>query len=134
MIVLIWVLAAYGMSNILVYGSIFQGMRDSFRKIGNSKTPVIGDLFNFISDLLSCMMCTSTWVGFFMSLVSYSPWCGIVGLNQYLSIFFDGMLASGAVWAINAIVEWFEENRMSNQKQELTYIVKDENGEEIIND
>ena len=134
MIVLIWVLAAYGMSNILVYGSIFQGMRDSFRKIGDSKIPVIGDLFNFISDLLSCMMCTSTWVGFFMSLVSYSPWCEIVGLNQYLSIFFDGMLASGAVWAINAIVEWFEENRMSNQKQELTYIVKDEEGNEIIND
>ena len=133
MIVLIWVLAAYGMSNILVYGSIFQGMRDSFRKIGDSKIPVIGDLFNFISDLLSCMMCTSTWVGFFMSLVSYSPWCEIVGLNQYLSIFFDGMLASGAVWAINAIVEWFEENRMSNQKQELTYIVKDEEGNEIIN-
>jgi hypothetical protein len=26
-------------------------------------------------------------------------------------LFFDGMLASGAVWAINAIVEWFEENR-----------------------
>jgi hypothetical protein len=133
MIVLIWVLAAYGMSNILVYGSIFQGMRDSFRKIGDSKIPVIGDLFNFISDLLSCMMCTSTWVGFFMSLVSYSPWCEIVGLNQYLSIFFDGMLASGAVWVINAIVEWFEENRMSNQKQELTYIVKDEEGNEIIN-
>jgi hypothetical protein len=27
------------------------------------------------------------------------------------SWFFDGMLASGSVWAINAIVEWFEENR-----------------------
>lgn len=133
MIVLIWILAAYGMSNILVYGSIFQGMRDSFRKIGDSKIPVIGDLFNFISDLLSCMMCTSTWVGFFMSLVSYSPWCEIVGLNQYLSIFFDGMLASGAVWAINAIVEWFEENRLSNQKQEVIHITS-EHDEEIIND
>ena len=133
MIVLIWVLAAYGMSNILVYGSIFQGMRSSFRKIGDSKISLIGDLFNFISDLLSCMMCTSTWVGFFMSIVACSPWHEIIGLNQLLSVFFDGMLASGAVWAINAIVEWFEENRMSDQKQELTYIVKDENGEEIIN-
>jgi hypothetical protein len=28
-----------------------------------------------------------------------------------VSWFFDGMLASGSVWAINAIVEWFEENR-----------------------
>jgi hypothetical protein len=26
------------------------------------------------------------------------------------------MLASGSVWAINAIVEWFEENRPSNRK------------------
>jgi len=29
----------------------------------------------------------------------------------YLNIFFDGMLASGGVWAINSIVEWFEDNR-----------------------
>jgi hypothetical protein len=25
------------------------------------------------------------------------------------------MLASGSVWAINAIVEWFEENRPQNR-------------------
>jgi hypothetical protein len=24
------------------------------------------------------------------------------------STFFDGMLASGSVWAVNAIIEWFE--------------------------
>jgi hypothetical protein len=29
------------------------------------------------------------------------------------SWFFDGILSSGAVWAINAIVEYFEENRPS---------------------
>tara|TARA_R110002074_G_scaffold208872_1_gene377719 strand:+ start:486 stop:626 length:141 start_codon:yes stop_codon:yes gene_type:complete len=29
----------------------------------------------------------------------------------YSNIFFDGMLASGSVWAINAVVEWFEENK-----------------------
>ena len=29
-------------------------------------------------------------------------------VNPILSVFFDGMLASGGVWAINAIVEWFE--------------------------
>lgn len=115
MIVLIWVLAAYGMSNILVYGSIFQGMRNSLRKTGDSNIPIISNVFGFISDLVSCMMCTSTWVGFFMSLVTYSPWYEIIGLNQYLSVFFDGMLASGAVWGINAIVEWFEENRPSNK-------------------
>jgi hypothetical protein len=27
-------------------------------------------------------------------------------------IFFDGMFAAGSVWAINSIVEFFEENRI----------------------
>ena len=37
---------------------------------------------------------------------------GIVnGLNKIISVFFDGMLSAGLVWAINAIIEWFEENR-----------------------
>lgn len=115
MIVLIWLLAAYGMSNILVYGSIFQGMRNSLRKTGDSNIPIISNLFGFISDLVSCMMCTSTWVGFFISFVVYSPWHEIIGVNQYPSIFFDGMLASGFVWAFNGMVEWFEENRPSNK-------------------
>ena len=114
MIILIWLLAAYGMSNILVYGSIFQGLRNWFREMGNSNIPVINSVFKFISDLVGCMMCTSAWSGFFMSFVGYSPWHEIIGLNQYASIFFDGMLASGFVWAINSIVEWFEENRPNN--------------------
>ena len=114
MIILIWLLAAYGMSNILVYGSIFQGLRNWFREMGNSNIPVINSVFKFISDLVGCMMCVSAWTGFFMSFVGYSPWHEIIGLNQYASIFFDGMLASGFVWAINSIVEWFEENRPNN--------------------
>jgi hypothetical protein len=31
------------------------------------------------------------------------------GVHPVIGIFFDGMLASGSVWAINTIVEWFEE-------------------------
>ena len=31
--------------------------------------------------------------------------------DSYTNIFFDGMLASGGVWSINAIIEWFEENK-----------------------
>jgi hypothetical protein len=132
--ILIWLLAAYGMSNILVYGSIFQGMRNWFQNMGNSNYVPFNGLFKFVSELLSCMMCTSTWSGFFMSLVVYSPWHEIMGSNQFVSIFFDGMLASGFVWAINSIVEWFEENRLSKQKIETTYIVEEEDEAEILND
>jgi hypothetical protein len=41
----------------------------------------------------------------------YSPTTVSFDINPYLGVFFDGMLASGSVWVINAIVEWFEENR-----------------------
>ena len=98
---LIWILAAYGMSQIMVFGSIFDKLRE--RIIKNSE---------FFGDLIQCMMCTSTWVGFFFSLAFFSPTASLVTI-PYTNIFFDGMLASGSVWAINAIIEWFEENKTS---------------------
>ena len=73
--IFIWILTAYGMSNILVFGS------------------------------------TSTWVGFFFSLVFFSPTAELTVI-PYTNWFFDGMFASGSVWAINAIIEYFEENRI----------------------
>ena len=105
-----WILAAYGMTNILVYGSIFEGLRQSIHTMAETSIPVITPMFKFVSGLISCVMCTSTWVGFFMSLF-YSPFTYFYGLHPAFGLFFDGMLASGGVWAINAIVEWFEENR-----------------------
>jgi hypothetical protein len=96
---LIWILVAYGMSQILVYGSIFNNPREWISR--HSK---------FMGDLLECMMCTSTWVGFFLSLVFYSPTESLISY-PYTNIFFDGILASGSVWALNAIIEWFEENK-----------------------
>jgi len=100
---LIWILAAYGMSQILVFGGIFDTPRDWIKKHST-----------FFGDLISCMMCTSTWVGFFFSLTFYSPTESMTFI-PYTSIFFDGMLASGSVWAINAMVEWFEENRPKDE-------------------
>jgi len=112
---LIFILAAYGMTTILVYGSIFNGLRDLIHKWGNNELAPFNFLGSFLSGLISCMLCTSTWVGFFFSLTIFSPVNHFIGLNEYFSIFFDGMFAAGSVWAINGIVEWFEENRPSNK-------------------
>ncbi len=102
------------MTNILVYGSIFNNLRNKIHRWGENKGLLSG-LGLFLSGLISCVLCTSTWVGFFLSLAYFSPNNEIVGLNKFLSVFFDGMLSAGFVWGINAIIEWFEENRPSNK-------------------
>lgn len=104
---LTWLIAAYGMTQIIVYGSIFENTRNSIKEISEMKIPTISPLFTFISGIITCMMCGSTWVGFFMSFF-YSPFMEILNVNPTISVFFNGMLASGGVWAINSIIEWFE--------------------------
>jgi hypothetical protein len=111
-----FMIVAYGMTTILVYGSIFNGLRDKIKIAGSDNGFYLTrPIFKFISDLISCMLCTGTWVGFLLSLLYFSPAHEFIGLNKILSVFFDGMLSAGAVWAINGIVEWFEENRPSNK-------------------
>jgi hypothetical protein len=90
----------------MVYGSIFEGFRNTISLLG-AKFSVL----KFFSDLLSCMMCTSTWVGFFLGFVLISPSHYLFLTPKWYSWFFDGLMASGAVWAMNSIIEWFEENR-----------------------
>ena len=98
---ILWAFAAYGMTSILVWGSIFESTREFIKR--KSK---------FFGDLISCTLCTSTWVGFFMSIVLG----GLIGtffeVHWFAGIFFDGMFTAGIVWAINSIIEFFEESRL----------------------
>ena len=107
----LWFIMNYGLTNIMVYGSIFSGLRSFFNKWGENIFVPFNGVGKFISGLLSCPMCFSTWSGFFFGLFIFSPTHVFLQTPNVVSWFFDGLLASGAVWAINAIVEWFEENR-----------------------
>lgn len=102
---------AYGITNILVYGSIFNGPRNFINKWGLDEHAPFQSLGAFLSKMLACMMCCSVWVGFFYGIFLYSPVHELLGVRSDVSWFFDGMLSSGSVWAINSIIEWFEENR-----------------------
>lgn len=104
---IIWILAAYGMTTIIVYGSIFQGIRDYIK----SKAEKYQSIFKFIDGLISCVLCTSTWVGFFFS-VTLGGITTQFGINWIPAIFFDGLFTAGAVWALNGFIEFFEENRI----------------------
>jgi hypothetical protein len=108
---LIWFLLSYGLMNIMVYGSIFQGLRDFFKNLGNNPHTPLRFIFEFIDGILSCPMCFSFHGGWFLALTIFSPVHTLFGIPIWGSWFFDGILSSGAVWAINAIVEYYEENR-----------------------
>lgn len=108
---ILWMIMAYGLSNILVYGSIFNTPRTNINKWAADEKTLFNGFWVFLSDMLKCMMCTPTWIGFFFGIFLYSPVNQILGVTSWISWFFDGMLASGSVWAINSIIEWFEVNR-----------------------
>ena len=101
MILLFWIIAAYGMTSILVWGSIFESTRQWIKR--HSK---------FFGDLISCTLCTSTWVGFFFSLVFGGMANHYFNIPWYMVLFTDGMFTAGAVWALNGIIEFFEESRL----------------------
>lgn len=87
---------AYGFTNIMVYGRIFANMRTKIYNLGNSGVPGLSPIFNFISGILSCMMCCSTWVGFFLGAFITSPTYWLFGTPHVISWFFDGLFTSGS--------------------------------------
>lgn len=106
---LLFILVAYGFSNIVVYGSIFAGLRNFLDRISPS----------FWGKLFSCMMCFPTWAGFFLSLTFFSPslYYGFDDINvfglfkipkEFGSVFFDGVLASGTTWILHTFQEMME--------------------------
>jgi len=101
-IFLVWTFIAYGITSILVWGSIFESTRDWIKQKSN-----------FFGSMISCVLCTSTWVGFFMSVVIGSVTSIFFNTSNFLNVFFDGMYTAGSVWALNAIIEFFEENRIN---------------------
>lgn len=114
MALLVWIFIIYGFSNIAVYGSLLNGFRDHIERLGNDPKIMLSSLFHFVREMMRCMMCFPTWIGFIIGAFLYSPTHEFLGIHQYGSWFLDGCLASGTTWIINSIVEWFEENRPNN--------------------
>jgi len=102
---LIFILACYGTSNILAFGSIFGGFRNLLSKMGTGPYS--------LHKLFTCMMCLPTWVGFGFSAI-FQLYGGdtpstIIGIDDLtLSVFTDGIIASGGVYVLNVMVEYLE--------------------------
>jgi hypothetical protein len=107
----IFILISYGLSNILIYGSIFEKLRNKLDKLSP----------NFWGKLFSCFICLPTWIGFIGSYLIWSPssYYEIVTTDlsffnlfnipkELISTFLDGCLTSGFVWLIHTLQESME--------------------------
>ena len=98
---LVWILCAYGCSQILVYGKIFEKPKERLLNYGlHCGIGIRWTITNFIHSALDCMMCCGTWVGFFLSTI-YSPTATHIGCPAWLSWLLDGAFSSGGVWLLN---------------------------------
>ena len=96
---LLFILITYGFSNIVVYGSIFDGFREFWKKLNPS----------FFGTLFSCMVCLT----FFSPTLYYGLGdLNIFGLfeisKEVSSVFWDGVLASGTTWLLHTGQEMME--------------------------
>lgn len=106
--IFIWVLLSYGLMNIVVYGSIFRNFRDWVHLKAIDEDQSFRGIFNFVDGILGCPLCFSTWGGFFLGLFVYSPTWMYLDVDPLFSWFFDGVFSAGCVWALNSIIEWYE--------------------------
>lgn len=91
-----FILISYGITNIIIFGSIFEKLRTILNKISPK---LLGKLF-------SCPLCLSFWVGVGLSLIISTPIT--YNINHYTLLFLTGCLTSGCVWLIHTIQEFFE--------------------------
>lgn len=90
-----YLLLAYGITNITVFGSIFEKFRNGL----DTK------LTSFIHSIFTCPMCFSVWLGFLLSITllwfgQLTPISSVFELPDLLTIFLDGCFTSGGVWLL----------------------------------
>ena len=111
MTIIIFLLLVYGICNIIVFANgpfhIFIKMHDYFK-----------EHHPMLEEVTSCMICLPTWVGMFLSAVNliFFPYLPFTPMNIVLyggniwliSIFFDGLIASGGNWLLHTFQEMME--------------------------
>ena len=101
--ILLFVLLSYGITNIAVFGGIFEKWRNFWIKISPT----------FFGKMFTCPMCLSFYIGLTLSLVfTYlgvsTPFTEYGIKNLPLLLFLDACFTSGCVWLLHTFQEFFE--------------------------
>lgn len=111
LVIFLYIFFAYGLSNLLVYGSGPFDILQKNRDFCNKHIPVLGKM-------LECMMCTSANIGWiascinmlFLPSIKLTPYFTLIGDTSYwfVIIFLDLAFTSGVVWLIHTFQEMLE--------------------------
>lgn len=109
--IICYLLGAYGLSNLLVYGSGPWNVLGKIREFTLTHIQTIGEM-------LECMMCTSTNIGWVISLlnififpeINFTPFNTLIDDTSlwWLIIISDAVITSGAVWLLHTCQEALE--------------------------
>jgi hypothetical protein len=106
-IVICYVICAYGLANMIVYAEGPWNVFEMLRQITSNISEGFGKLF-------TCMMCFSTWIGLLFSGIDllfpnicFTPFNLIISNTSFwwLILLLDAAFTSGAVWLIHNLEE-----------------------------
>ena len=110
-VIFIFSIVSYAISNHFVYAHGPAHIYDKIRDIANKIHSNLGELF-------SCMICFPTWVGFILSAcnsffyptLTLTPFMLLLGATApwWIIMILDGFFASGIVWLIHTAQEALE--------------------------
>ena len=135
LIILIYCIAAYGLSNMVVFGSGPFRIFEHIRYISSSISPHFGQLF-------SCMMCFPANVGWVVSLIDWF-FIKSIALTPanillagtglwWLALLVDCCFTTGAVWLIHHFESFFESIAEGTSKLQVDDTTPDEDNDDII--
>jgi hypothetical protein len=102
---LVWSLAVFGATNIIVSSSIFQPFR-KFLLYNKQETP---RKFLLPGKLVTCVMCMGFWVGLLFSMTVWSPSSNHVlaatNYSDWFRMLYDGCLGSCVSWLLFLLIK-----------------------------
>lgn len=118
LMVFLFIMLNYGMSNMIVFSNGPFHVFEKFRAFANNLSEQLGELF-------SCMICYPTWNGFILSAVAlitgvyFTPFTILFnGHYVLLTVLFDGCFGSGTTWLIHNIEEYFERANVTYEDED----------------
>lgn len=95
---LVSILLVYGITNIIVRGVIFDGIKDKLEDLMFSSKGVIKWFLSKFLTLTNCPMCTGFWIGAAIGAL-YGPF-------EQWNVLFNGAFYSGTCWLLHCVTQY----------------------------